>query len=226
MNTEKIRAIIFDMDGTLLDSERLSPKAWDAAAREIGECVPWAIFLKMVGHRSADCMQILQREIGRDLPSEQIIASARKHYEQLVDNGVPLMQGAREIFAFARKRQWKIGIATSTRRESTQKTRTGKTLAIRRCGNLRRRSHSREAGPGNLPDNRPKTRRSRRRPPRRRRLPARLSRRICRRLHNGTDSGPHQAGCRRHPQRRRNSSLPLRPPKRIGITITTPYCAP
>lgn len=121
MNTEKIRAIIFDMDGTLLDSERLSQKAWDAAAREIGECVPWAIFLKMVGHRSADCMQILQREIGRDLPSEQIIASARKHYAQLVDNGVPLMQGAREIFAFARKRQWKIGIATSTRRESAQK---------------------------------------------------------------------------------------------------------
>lgn len=33
MNFSGIRAVVFDMDGTLLDSERLSRRAWDAAAR-------------------------------------------------------------------------------------------------------------------------------------------------------------------------------------------------
>lgn len=120
MNTTTIRAVIFDMDGTLLDSERLSHKAWDAAAREVGECVTREVFLKMVGHRSVDCMRILQSEVGRPLPFETIIASAREHYARLVSSGVPLMPGVEEIFAFARERAWKIGIATSTRRESAQ----------------------------------------------------------------------------------------------------------
>lgn len=120
MKFSGIRAVIFDMDGTLLDSERLSHKAWDAAAREVGERVTWEIFLKMVGHRSADCMRIMQAEIGRDLPADRIIASAREHYARLVRAGVPLMRGAREMFDFARSRAWKIGVATSTRRESAQ----------------------------------------------------------------------------------------------------------
>ena len=33
MSFSNISAVIFDMDGTLLDSERLSHKAWDADAR-------------------------------------------------------------------------------------------------------------------------------------------------------------------------------------------------
>ena len=120
MKLSKIRAVIFDMDGTLLDSERLSHKAWDAAAREVGVRVTWEIFLKMVGHRSVDCMRIMQAEIGHALPAERIIASAREHYAALVRAGVPLMEGAREMFDFARERGWKIGVATSTRRESTR----------------------------------------------------------------------------------------------------------
>ena len=120
MNFSGIRAVVFDMDGTLLDSERLSRRAWDAAAREVGACVTPEIFLKMVGHRSDDCMRILQREIGRELPAERVTASARAHYARLVAAGVPLMRGARERFAFARSRGMKIGVATSTRRVSAQ----------------------------------------------------------------------------------------------------------
>ena len=120
MKISDIRAVIFDMDGTLLNSERLSHKAWDAAAQEVGERVSRDVFLKMVGHRSVDCMRIMQEEIGRELPSERIIASAREHYARLVRAGVPLMPGAREIFDFARSRKWKIGVATSTRRESAR----------------------------------------------------------------------------------------------------------
>ena len=118
--SRQIQAVIFDMDDTLLDSERLSHKAWDAAAREVGESVTWETFLKMVGHRSADCIRNLQESVGKPLPADTVMASARKHYARLVSAGVPLMPGAEAIFDFARERGWKIGIATSTRQESAQ----------------------------------------------------------------------------------------------------------
>jgi len=119
--SQKIRAVIFDMDGTLLDSERLSQRSWDAAAREFGAFVSDEIFLKMVGHRSADCFKILQNAFPqKNLPEEKIISSAREYYAQLVAAGVPLMKGAQKIFDFARSRRWKIGVATSTRRASAQ----------------------------------------------------------------------------------------------------------
>ena len=114
----QIRAVIFDMDGTLLDSERLSRRAWDAAAREFGASVSEELFLKMVGHRSVDCFKILQSAFSKKLPEEKLLASAREHYARLVAAGVPLMPGAREMFAFARSHGWKIGVATSTRRAS------------------------------------------------------------------------------------------------------------
>lgn len=108
------------MDGTLLDSERLSEKSWDAAARECGASVSHELFLKMVGHRSADCFRILQAAFPQKLPEDALLASARAHYARLVAAGVPLMRGAREMFDFARSRGWKIGIATSTRRAPAQ----------------------------------------------------------------------------------------------------------
>ena len=109
------------MDGTLLDSERLSEISWDAAARKFGATVSRELFLKMVGHRSADCFRILQSAFPhRILPEKALLAAAREHYARLVAGGVPLMRGAREMFDFARERGWKIGVATSTRRASAQ----------------------------------------------------------------------------------------------------------
>ncbi len=120
LDISRIRAVIFDMDGTLLDSERLSERAWDAAAREYGACVSHALFLKMVGHRSADCFRILQENCTKTLSRERLLASARERYAQLVEAGVSLMPGAREMVDFARSRGWKIGLSTSTRRASAQ----------------------------------------------------------------------------------------------------------
>lgn len=116
----RVRAAVFDMDGTLLDSERLSYKSWDETAREFGVSVPHATFLKMVGHRTADCLRILQAECGQELSEERFIPAVRERYARLVRAGVPLMRGAREILEFCRSRGWKIGLATSTRRVSAQ----------------------------------------------------------------------------------------------------------
>ncbi len=117
----RVRAVIFDMDGTLLDSERLSQKAWAAGAREFGLDVPKEFFLKMIGHRTADCARILEECHGSEIPRDAISAASARHYAELVARGVPVMPGARECIEIFSGAGLKIGLATSTRRVNAEK---------------------------------------------------------------------------------------------------------
>jgi len=50
-----VRAIIFDMDGTLLNAVKLHFKAWEKVGDEIGKKVSWKTFLKAVGETDIYC---------------------------------------------------------------------------------------------------------------------------------------------------------------------------
>ncbi len=104
------------MDGTLLDSERLSQQAWDSAAREHGYSINMSLFLQMVGHRTPDIADILKTALGKDVPAEAIASAAAQKYLQVTEINVPVMPGAEEILRFCKNKKLKIGIATSTRR--------------------------------------------------------------------------------------------------------------
>ena len=44
-----IKAVIFDMDGTLVDTERLGIKAWKAGAAELGLAIDEALIHQFIG---------------------------------------------------------------------------------------------------------------------------------------------------------------------------------
>ena len=47
--TDMIKAVIFDMDGTLVDTERLGIKAWKAGAAELGLAIDDALIHQFIG---------------------------------------------------------------------------------------------------------------------------------------------------------------------------------
>ena len=51
------KAIIFDMDGLLIDTERLALKAWQLAGADFGFPINDEVFIRMVGRnrRDRDC---------------------------------------------------------------------------------------------------------------------------------------------------------------------------
>ena len=59
-----MQAIIFDMDGTLVDTERVSQAAWRAAARDFDIVIPDHILHAFVGCSIPNAMKMIDAEFG------------------------------------------------------------------------------------------------------------------------------------------------------------------
>lgn len=107
-------AVIFDMDGLMIDSERVSLACWSQAARE--QALPFSddFWLGMVGLGDRDCEQRLLQHIN----AAQVTALfARCHdlYEERTQQGLPLRPGIVEILQLLQAHAIPRAVATSTR---------------------------------------------------------------------------------------------------------------
>jgi HAD superfamily hydrolase (TIGR01509 family) len=106
-------AVVFDLDGTLIDSEALVREAHFAACANMGYAMSEAQFLSLVGlHREANDIQ-LKRFFGDDFPLEDFIAATRAHVGERV---APLKPGASELMDALDDLALPYGVATSSRR--------------------------------------------------------------------------------------------------------------
>jgi len=107
------RAIVFDLDGTLIDSEALVKEAHFAACASMGVAMSDAQFLALVGmHREANDLQ-LKAYYGDDFPLENFIAATRAH---VGERAAPLKAGALELMNELDELKLPFGLATSSRR--------------------------------------------------------------------------------------------------------------
>ena len=120
------RAVIFDMDGLLIDSERAILDCWrDTAA---GQSLPVddALWLSMVGLHEAGCATLLEGLLG-PVQAERLTLACQHRYDRLVEAGLPLKPGARELLQDLSALRVPMAVATSTRgdRARLKLSRTG-----------------------------------------------------------------------------------------------------
>jgi HAD superfamily hydrolase (TIGR01509 family) len=111
----KIRAVIFDLDGVLVDSEQV----WDAARRQLTEDSGgrWSesATQDMMGMSSIEWSRYMHEELGVKMPPEEISAAVVKRMEGLYREHLPLIPGAREAVERVAAR-WPLGLASSANR--------------------------------------------------------------------------------------------------------------
>lgn len=112
---KNIKAIIFDMDGVILDSESISDITWRKAAEEKGLSVNDEILNACRGSNKNDTIVILKKYYGADFDSEAFLERTSELFHEIEEKeGIPLLPYAKEILEYLKPR-YTLALASSTR---------------------------------------------------------------------------------------------------------------
>lgn len=115
---KKIEGVIFDMDGTLFDTERLSFEFWRKILKGYGYVMNKDVYISLMGRKYEAADMILKERYGEDFPSKEVYEKKNVELIKYIrNNGVPVKIGAYEILDFLVENQYKIALATSTNRK-------------------------------------------------------------------------------------------------------------
>jgi len=109
-------AVIFDMDGVLLDTEPLYRDAMQIACRDLGFELSHELHLAQVGAPAEAGEAMMREHFGPDFPMDQYNAHTRRVMTDLTARGVPVKPGARELLSALKSRGIPAAVATSTSR--------------------------------------------------------------------------------------------------------------
>ena len=111
------RAVLFDVDGTLIDSNDQHARAWVAALAEAGHSVPFERVRPLIGMGGDKVLPALVPGLEEDSPEGKAIGEARKRiFKEHELDTIPPTRGARELLEAVRARGVRVVVATSAQK--------------------------------------------------------------------------------------------------------------
>lgn len=119
-----IKAIVFDMDGVIFDSEKLYRKHWMITGEEYGipEDTMKELCNLIAGSTKERNEKLMKSRFGEDFDYMTFREKTMTRMDaDILANGVELKPGVMELFQYLKEHGYKIGLATSTQKERAER---------------------------------------------------------------------------------------------------------
>lgn len=114
---KNVKAVVFDMDGVLLDSETICDDIWRRLAIEMNLSNIEDAITENRGCSSSNMMKNLIARYGKDFDHQKFFDDFHKYFLEIENSkGIPLMPGVIETLDYLKKRGYRLALCTSTRR--------------------------------------------------------------------------------------------------------------
>lgn len=113
----KIKAVLFDMDGVIFDTEKAYLDTWIEVFNKYGYEMKREIYISVMGTGRKNVKKTFINIFGEDLPIEEMYKEKDELLAKIIDEGkVPVKDGAEEILLYLKENGYKIALATSAKR--------------------------------------------------------------------------------------------------------------
>lgn len=117
-----IKAIIFDMDGLMIDSERVTFECYQERLKDINLTMDEEFYKTLLGKPIKGIYQRFYDVYGNDFPIQNVIQDVHQLMaERFETEGVPVKKGLVELLHYLKDNNYKTIVATSSNRDRVDK---------------------------------------------------------------------------------------------------------
>jgi len=116
-----IDAVIFDLDGLILDSERPIRDAVIEVVAALGFEMPEDFYATLIGVPGPECDAMIREYFGATFPFDTYFENSNARIAGALAGGIALKSGVREILAHLQGRATPLGLATSSSRRYVER---------------------------------------------------------------------------------------------------------
>jgi HAD superfamily hydrolase (TIGR01509 family) len=124
-----IEAVIFDLDGLILDSERPIRDAVIEVVAALGFEMSDAFYATLIGVPGPECDAMIRDYFGASFPFDTYFENSNAKIAEALSGGIALKSGVREILTHLEQRATPLGLATSSSRRYVEKQLSANDLA-------------------------------------------------------------------------------------------------